>query len=89
MNENFSTRFGQVDIKQVKKATRETFAMDLVTLNGREVGVITKFRNTRTEKSPWVAFLGVGHGQIHLGPYWESRHAAVLAILDQHVDTRP
>lgn len=89
MNENFSTRFGRVDIFRVKKAAPGIAAMDVVMLDGLDIGLITRFRNTRTDKHPWVAFLGVGEGQVHLGAYWESKHSAVLAIVNKHVDTRP
>jgi len=95
MNETFSTRFGQVQVQRDRKAPAGVraifgrFVLDVVKLDGLEIGVVMKFPNTKTDKHPWTAFLGIGESQKSLGPFWGSRHNAVLEIVNQHVDTRP
>lgn len=46
-----------VKVTQVRKAKeKEMSAQYIVELHGRLVGVLEKYRNTRTETHPWKAF---------------------------------
>lgn len=48
------------------------------------VGVLTKFKDTRTEKHPWKAFVGVGERIRHIGAFYPEdgvKEAALEAVL--------
>lgn len=52
---------------------------------GAIVGMLEKYKNTRTEIHPWKAFLGVGGGQTFLGAFYADaggKRAAIAAIAE-------
>lgn len=61
------------------KASRETWT--LITRTGRNLGMITKHPNTRTDRNPWKAFLGIGFGQKFLGVSYKNRKDAIDMIV--------
>jgi len=66
-----------------KKNARET--VQLVTdADGREIGLLTKYRDTRTEWHPWKAFAGIGMSSRFLAAYYPSeggKDAALAAVV--------
>jgi hypothetical protein len=53
-------------------------------VDGKEAGLITKYRNTRTEQHPWKAWLGVGESCRHHAAYYPAgggREAALNAVV--------
>jgi len=53
--------------KLVKKARAKIAALYLVITDGKEIGLLEKYKNTKTETHPWKAFLGVGENAQYLG----------------------
>jgi hypothetical protein len=56
----------------------------LVRVDGVLVGLLTKFRDTRTVKNPWKAYAAVGHASKRIGSFYASdggKLAALAAVL--------
>ncbi len=68
-------------IKLVKIQTLNFDSMKAVVVDGREIGFITKYRNTKFETHPWKAYLGKGETSRHLEATYVSEKAAVDIIL--------
>lgn len=52
----------------------------VVSVGSKEIGFVTKFKNTKTDKHPWKAFVGIGVSAKFLGAYYEGKAAAVNAV---------
>jgi hypothetical protein len=75
-----------VTIKQWRKGRGRRVARYTVIHDGVEVGVLSKHRDSRTERHPWTAFVGKGWDARFLARFWhqdyaDPRQAAVDAIL--------
>ena len=66
----------------VKIETRNFDSLKAVVLDGREIGFLTKGKNTRTDKHPWKMYLGKGHTSQLLGFTYVSESYAVNQIVD-------
>jgi hypothetical protein len=57
----------------------------VVRRDGAPIGLISKFRDTRTEKCPWQAVKGVGFETTFLGSFYRKdgyKAAALAAVVD-------
>lgn len=69
--------------RQVRRGGNGTAALYVVIENGREIGLLEKYNDTRTEKHPWKSFQGVGMGCTFIGSFYEhegGRQAALDSI---------
>ena len=71
--------FERVVLEQVKKASSGSPAMFVVKLDGAEIGLLEKYRDTRTDKHPWKAFAGIGHAARFLGAWYEGAAGRIRA----------
>lgn len=70
----------------VRKGGRGSYSLYLIRVNGRAVGLLEKYPNTRTETHPWKAFLGVGLKADYQGAFYAEdggKKAALDAILSK------
>jgi hypothetical protein len=80
-------RIPHLETEQVREATAHSAALFLVKADGRVVGMIEKYRNTRTEIHPWKAFSGVGMTAQYIGAFYpedqrfSARSSAIQAVL--------
>lgn len=64
------------EVKLIRKAAKDVPAMYAVVPLGLKstpentVGLLMKYRNTRTEKHPWKAFTGVGENVTFIGAFY-------------------
>ena len=69
-----------------RKATKHLDSMEIVSVDGREIGIVTKYKNTKYEKHPYKAYRGIGYAAKYLGhlPFYGSvgRRKAINTILD-------
>lgn len=68
---------------KVREAKGRESALYVVTDGGREVGLLEKYRNTRTDSHPWKAFAGIGVGSRFIGAFYPEdggRDAALAAV---------
>lgn len=56
----------------------------VVSVDGQDIGLVTKFRDTRTEKHPWKAYLGIGERAVYLGAHFEGRAVAARSVEEAH-----
>ncbi len=73
----------KVTIERVKDSKAP--AQYVVLANGLAVGLLEKYRDTRTDKHPWKAFRGVGHKCQFLQAFYPQdggKGAAVARVLD-------
>lgn len=56
-----------------EKAREGSPAIYLVKEGGTVIGMLEKYRDTRTEHHPWKAYLGYGASRRHLGAFYQSR----------------
>lgn len=54
-----------------------------VSLGGKEIGFITKFRNTRTDTHPWKCYLGKGETAQFLGVAYQGLAYAAQLVEDE------
>ncbi len=55
-----------------------------VSINGRVVGLLTKYADTKTTTNPWKAYKGMGAAATMIGAFFKAdggKEAAVAAIL--------
>lgn len=52
--------FERVKVTKVRDARGARSAMFVVSLDGVELGLLEKYRDTRTDTHPWKAFVGIG-----------------------------
>lgn len=69
-----------VQTKRIPKAAGKNSieGLEVVILNGREVGFVTKFRDTRTDHNPYKAFVGIGEKAQYLGSFWTDTQIAAM-----------
>lgn len=48
--------------------------------DGRVLGFLTRFRDTRTETHPWKAFRGIGATAVYLGAFYRAEGGQAAAI---------
>jgi hypothetical protein len=59
-------------LEQVRKATQaNTASLWLVRMNGNIVGMLERFKGTRTEVHPWKAYRGYGPSAKYIGGFYE------------------
>jgi hypothetical protein len=71
-----------ITVKQVKKAAgRNRPALYLVFRGADVIGMLEKYRDTRSERHPWKAFWGTGEKVSYLGAFYpeDGGRAAALA----------
>ena len=76
----------EVTIEQVKSKTvvRRKWSQYLVRVGNTVVGLLEKFKDTRTEKNPWKAFKGYGQECTYIGAFYKKdggKQGAILAVL--------
>ena len=77
-------------IETVRKASKGSPALHLLkNEEGVIIGMLEKYRNTRTEQHPWKAFLGVGERTAYLGAFYnltnfDGKQEAINLIARQH-----
>lgn len=75
-----------IKLEQIKPASAQgTAAVYLVRRahSGAVVGMLEKFRDTRTDTHPWKAFAGYGEGRKFIGPFYKEdggKEAAIAAV---------
>lgn len=69
------------NIKLVKVNTLNFDSMKAVVADGKEIGFITKYKNTRTETHPWKAYSGKGETNKFLGTTFVSEKYAVQMVV--------
>lgn len=73
-----------ITTKNVPNATGSQ--MTVVSVNGREVGYVTKFRDTRSSLHPFQAHVGIGHDSHILGNFYTDLQIAKLQMSPQDLD---
>ena len=71
--------FERVVLEQVGKATSGRAAVFVVKLDGREIGLLEKYRDTRSDKQPWKAFAGIGVAARYLGAWYGGAAGRIMA----------
>jgi hypothetical protein len=68
--------------KEIRPATQGRAALHVVLEGDREVGLLEKYKNTKTETHPWKAFKGIGEACQYLGAFYgRSGKADALAAI--------
>ena len=65
---------------------RSGLTVTLVKSDGNPIGLLEKYRNTRTDKHPWKAFKGIGKECTFLKSFYPEeggKDAAILAIVHE------
>lgn len=57
-------------IEQIRKPTTKSTGLWLVKVDGRIVGMLERFKNSRTDTHPWKAFKGHGFDAKYLGAFY-------------------
>lgn len=66
-------------LRQIQKVSARIPARFVVIRDGREIGTLEKYKNTRTDTHPWKAFAPVGVNAQFLGAFYGS-NAQLAAI---------
>lgn len=72
-------------LTEVQKPSAGRAGRWAVEVNGKIVGLLEKYTDTRTEKHPWKAFAGIGTACTYLRSYYPNeggKKAAIQAVLD-------
>ena len=56
-----------IETRVERKAKGPLDSLEVVIVDGREVGFITKYNSTNTETHPTKAYFGIGHNAVYLG----------------------
>lgn len=75
-------------LREERKATTTREGLWVVEHNGREVGFIKRYANSKTYTHPWKAFRGIGFSAKFLGSFYAKeggKRAAIAAILSNNV----
>jgi hypothetical protein len=67
--------------KIVRHAKGPVSALHLVKKDGKSVGLLEKYTNTRTTTNPWKVYLGIGHSSTYLGSQPTQEQALHLLAL--------
>lgn len=67
-------------LRQVREATTKREGLWVVLIDGREVGFLTRFANSRTDVHPWKAFHGVGESARFLGSFYPCEGGKLSAL---------
>lgn len=54
--------------------------LEVVLVNGREVGFVTKLRDTRTDRNPFKAFTGIGESAKFVGSFFTDTQIAGMTF---------
>jgi hypothetical protein len=65
-------------VEQVEKAGKRRPALYLVKDGERIVGLLEKYRNTRTDTHPWKAFSGHGTSRRYIGAFYDQDFPGVV-----------
>jgi hypothetical protein len=80
-----ASEMGRLTIELREKATGKGSALWLVHEDGKIVGMLEKYRDTRTETHPWKAFSGYGLTALYLGAFYQKdggKKSAIEAIVN-------
>ena len=72
-------------IHRTRTSSREI--MEIVIVDGAEVGFVTKYRDSAEETHPWKSFSGIGMKARFDGWFFEEdggKRGAISAVVDQH-----
>lgn len=63
-----------ITLEQIKKPTTQSAGLWLVKRNSNKaiIGMLEKYRNTRTDTHPWKAFKGCGPTAHYLGAFYDT-----------------
>ena len=70
-----------VELLLVRKARGALESLEVVLVEGRESGFLTKYNNTRSDTHPYKAFSGVGRNATYLGAFYNGKAAAIEAVV--------
>lgn len=70
-----------IALRMKRNATTKHEGLWVVLVEGREVGFLTRFANSRTETHPWKAFAGIGPEARFLGAFYDGLAAAITTVV--------
>lgn len=56
--------------------------LEVVMVDGREVGFVTKIRDNRTDRNPFKAFIGIGMAAKMIGAFYTDSQVADMRFAD-------
>lgn len=61
-----------ITTEQVRKAEQKMPALHLIRRGADIIGMVEKYRDSRTDKRPHKGFVGTGHNAIYVGAFYGS-----------------
>lgn len=83
-----ATATAKLSVEQIEKSAAGVPAVFLVKQGNKVVGMLEKYRSTRTETHPWKVFLGHGANRHYLGARYETGRAGAVAAIQNARDAQ-